>query len=195
MVSPSYAILAYALVVLASRQAFQHRECVRAGVDGSRGAGSRQGALLCLLPLGLMQLGPLAEYWLRLRAWERPPPGFFGLLDPRASAAGLAVFALGTLLAAAAARGLGRCWRRDPGQLCTGGLYGMIRHPMYAGYLLQGAGCNLMLGARWSWALMALGAALILVRIFREDHELAALWPEDFAAYRQYVRRLVPGVF
>ncbi|HOX07180.1 MAG TPA: isoprenylcysteine carboxylmethyltransferase family protein, partial [Planctomycetota bacterium] len=114
---------------------------------------------------------------------------------PPTMIAGLLVFAAGTLVAAVAARQLAAAWRDDSRGLCTSGLYAVVRHPMYAGYLLQGAGYSLMLGAIWSWALYGLVVPLLFARILVEDREMAGLFPAAFPAYRGRVRRLVPFIF
>jgi len=197
----AWPVCAYFLLVLLSRAAFRHVE--RAAAAGSGGSGDAapgrlQGALLCLAPLGLTQLAPPVEYWLRLRAAQGAggggPEGFFALLSPWESLAGLAVFAAGTVLAAAAARRLARSWRAAPDRLCTAGVYARLRHPMYAGYLAQGAGCTLLLGGRWSLLALAAGAALIAARCLVEDRELAARFPES-ADWRRRTRRMIPGLF
>jgi protein-S-isoprenylcysteine O-methyltransferase Ste14 len=197
----AWPVYAYCLLVLLSRAAFRHVERVPATGSGGAGGGAPgklQGTLLCLVPLGLMQLAPIAEYWLRLRAARAAgggnPAGFFALLSPWESLAGLAVFAAGTLLAAAAARRLARAWRESPGRLCTAGPYARLRHPMYAGYLLQGVGSVLLLGGRWSFLALAAGAVLVAARCLFEDRELAARLPE-FREYRRRTWRMVPGLF
>lgn len=195
-----YPIYAYLAMMFLSRLAFRQRECVRAGAadaGGAARAGRWGGALFCLAPLGLMQFGPLVEYVLRYKGLLGPAPGgdgFFAMMKPGWSLAGLMLFALGTALAAAASRQLARAWGEAPGTLCTGGVYAVIRHPLYAAYLVQGAGCCLMLGARWSWAAWGLAALLILVRVAAEDREMAARF-EAFGEYSRRVKRLLPGVF
>jgi protein-S-isoprenylcysteine O-methyltransferase Ste14 len=197
--SAALPIYAYFGLILISRFFFRHRECVRAAdgvpVDGAGGRRA-EGALLCLLPLGLMQIAPLIEYWLRYWRIRGTPLAaeFFALVRPGNAAAGILLFAAGTLLAARASRQLARAWRVAPGLLFTGGLYAVIRHPLYAAYLVQGAGCMLMLGARWTWIALGVAAILIAVRISIEDRELAGRFPA-FAEYARRVKRLIPGVF
>ena len=191
---PPVPMLVYALAMIASRFAFRHRERVAASGGSSARSISWRGALLCLLPIGLMQLGPFIEYVLRAQGWLQPQ-----LSDPMAfpstATSGLLVFAVGTALAAVGIWQMAGAWHRDPNALCTSGLYSAIRHPMYAGYLVQGAGCALMLGALWSWALYGLALLMIFVRIVIEDRELAGSFPAAFPAYRDRVKRLVPFVF
>lgn len=194
---PAYVYLA---LIFLSRMAFRHRECVRAtggGAAGRTGPERLRGALFCLAPLALMQLGPLVEYVLRFKGVIGPAPsdaGFFAMMSPGNAAAGLVLFAAGTALATAASRQLARAWGEAPGTLYTGGTYAIIRHPLYAAYLGQGAGCMLMLGAAWSWALYGLAVLLILVRAAQEDRELAARF-EAYQEYRRRVKRFIPGLF
>jgi len=188
------AMLIYLLATTASRFAFRHRECVSAAEKSARRPAAWRRAALCLLPMGLMQLGPFVESMLRALGWLSPhlenPLELPATLIP-----GALVFAAGTALAAVASRQLARCWREELFVLCTSGPYAVVRHPMYAGYLIQGVGCALMLAARWSWALYALAAALIVLQVAAEDRELAERAPEAFAAHRARVRRLLPFVF
>jgi protein-S-isoprenylcysteine O-methyltransferase Ste14 len=193
----AWPIYIYFGMVLFSRLLFRHRECVRAASRGPVGWSRLQGVLLCLGPLALMQLAPFAEYWLRYRGVIGPGRGsddFFALVGPANMASGAALFAAGVLLAGRASRQLAAAWRETPGQLCTAGIYSLVRHPLYAGYLVQGAGCMLTLGSRWSWIGYGLAAVLILLRIWLEDRELAGRFPES-ADYFRRVKRLVPGVF
>ena len=61
------ALYAYVAMILLSRVAFRHRDLVVTGEDAPspRRLGLR--GLLCLVPLGLMQLGPFFEFFLRYR--------------------------------------------------------------------------------------------------------------------------------
>jgi protein-S-isoprenylcysteine O-methyltransferase Ste14 len=188
------AMLIYVLAMIASRFALRHRDCVSAAEDRADPRGRLGRATRCLLPQGLMELGPFVEYMLRTLGWLSPGVADALALPATMLPGGLA-FAAGTILAAVASRQLAGCWREDRFVLCTSGLYGVVRHPMYAGYLVRGVGCGLMLAACWSWALYALAAALIVLQVAAEDRELAARDPEAFAAHRARVRRLVPFVF
>ncbi len=192
-------IYIYFGMIFVSRVLFKHRELVRAagpGIKGQSGPEKRRGACFCLLPLALMQITPLVEYWIRY--WPiRDDAGakdLFAVSPIGNAAAGVILFVAGTLVAARASRQLARAWREAPGALYVAGLYSVIRHPLYAAYLLQGAGCMMMLGSRWTWIAYVLAAALVLVRVFQEDRELASQYPA-FEAYSSRVKRLMPGIF
>jgi protein-S-isoprenylcysteine O-methyltransferase Ste14 len=76
----------------------------------------------------------------------------------------------------------------------SGGLYRLVRHPMYAGYMLTHLGFLLVAPSLWNAAIYAAAWALLIARIYAEEQVLS----ED-AAYQEFksrVRyRLVPGLF
>jgi protein-S-isoprenylcysteine O-methyltransferase Ste14 len=79
-------------------------------------------------------------------------------------------------------------------QVVTAGPYRVIRHPAYAGNMLQALGFPLVLDAYASLGLAALVIALFVQRLLLEDETLAAELP----GYREYQRRtwrLIPGVW
>jgi protein-S-isoprenylcysteine O-methyltransferase Ste14 len=79
-------------------------------------------------------------------------------------------------------------------EIKTGGLYRMVRHPLYASYLLSFTGYAL---SNSSWRNLAVAGGvtlLLLVRLLREEHLL-----RQDATYRAYMRqvpyRLIPLIF
>jgi protein-S-isoprenylcysteine O-methyltransferase Ste14 len=80
-------------------------------------------------------------------------------------------------------------------QVCRSGPYRFVRHPGYAGFVLQSIGTPVLLSS--SWALIpGIGAAMLMViRTSLEDRMLQA----ELTGYREYagdVRyRLIPGVW
>lgn len=114
------------------------------------------------------------------------PAGFAGF------ATGLEL--LGVALAVVATATLGRDLGILPALrgVTTGGVYAVVRHPMYAAHLLVGTAY--VVGApSWRNAAVALAVgALLLVRLRREEAVLAA--DDRYRAYCARVRwRLVPG--
>ncbi len=76
----------------------------------------------------------------------------------------------------------------------VGGLYRLVRHPMYAGYMLTHIGFLLVAPSLWNLAVYAAAWAFLVARIYAEEKVLG----ED-PAYQEFkgrVRyRLLPGVF
>jgi protein-S-isoprenylcysteine O-methyltransferase Ste14 len=113
--------------------------------------------------------------------------------------AGGAAFAgaIGLLWASHAA--LGACWtpRPDPGELerglVTTGIYGRMRHPMYAAHLLWGVAQALLVH---NWvagpSFLVAFAAFCAVRIPKEERALRAAFGAQYEAYRARTGRLVP---
>lgn len=75
-----------------------------------------------------------------------------------------------------------------------GGPYRIVRHPMYAGYVIGHFGTLLLLPHIWNWVLFLFAWTAMAMRIIAEERMLAT--DPDYAAYMKKVRyRLVPGAF
>ena len=86
--------------------------------------------------------------------------------------------------------------QEDRGQVVVkDGLYGFVRHPMYAGIVLAFLGLPLALGSWWALIPGALIDAVFVYRTAREDRTLQE-GLEGYAEYAHEVRyRLFPGVW
>ncbi len=77
----------------------------------------------------------------------------------------------------------------------TTGLYGIVRHPMYAVTLLLFLAMAVVLGSLFSLAVLAVYPVLIVFRI-RGEEELLVRELDGYAAYQQTVKyRLIPFVW
>jgi protein-S-isoprenylcysteine O-methyltransferase Ste14 len=75
------------------------------------------------------------------------------------------------------------------------GLYGIVRHPMYAGAFIMLIGVPLALGSLWGLLAVALLVIAIIVRLLDEEKYLSKNLP-GYLEYRKKVRyRLVPFVW
>ena len=117
-------------------------------------------------------------------------------LWPRLDPLGLGLVACGNLLQFSAKLFLRRSFGIAPAHrgLKTGGPYRVVRHPMYAGYLLVHIGILLLMPRLLNAAIYAIGWTAQLRRLAAEERLLG----ED-GAYRAYCARvrwrLVPGVY
>jgi protein-S-isoprenylcysteine O-methyltransferase Ste14 len=76
-----------------------------------------------------------------------------------------------------------------------GGLYGVVRHPMYAATLLMFGSMPLVLGSAVSLAIMLLYVPIIVARI-RNEEAVLENGLEGYAAYKTRVRyRLIPHLW
>lgn len=110
--------------------------------------------------------------------------------------AGLVVQLLGLAICVVSFLALGRSFgfaAADRG-LVRRGPYAVVRHPIYASYLLLQAGYVLQSIAVWNGLVMAFVTVCNVGRARAEDRMLAG--NEQYADYRRQVRwRLVPGVW
>ena len=75
------------------------------------------------------------------------------------------------------------------------GPYAVVRHPMYAGVILQSLAVPLLLGSLWSYVPVAATICLFVVRTALEDRTLRNELPgyADYAMSTRY--RLLPGIW
>jgi protein-S-isoprenylcysteine O-methyltransferase Ste14 len=80
-------------------------------------------------------------------------------------------------------------------QVVRSGPYSVVRHPMYAGVILQSLAAPLLLGSLWSYLPVAATICLFVVRTALEDRTLRAELPgyADYAMSTRY--RLLPGIW
>lgn len=125
----------------------------------------------------------------------------WGSLWPREIATlviGLVLVALGVGVAVDAGARLGRTLTPSPipkagGQLVTGGVYGLVRHPIYSGLLVLGAGLA-VIGASVLHPLAWIALLSVLMVKSRLEERMLSEQYGDYAAYAARVGRLVPGV-
>jgi protein-S-isoprenylcysteine O-methyltransferase Ste14 len=122
----------------------------------------------------------------------RPGGPHAGWLD----AAGLLLQGLGLGIGVLSLAALGRSLGLVPAHrgLVTSGAYGVLRHPLYASYLLAGLGYLLQSPRLWNVAVLTVVWACQIARIISEEKLLGT-----DAAYRAYALqtpwRLVPGLW
>lgn len=109
---------------------------------------------------------------------------------------GSALTLLGSLGCLASIGSLGRCWGVLP--ICRGvetrWLYRVVRHPIYATYLLMDLGILLAHPSVWNVLVLGVGSLLYLARIRYEEELLGRL--EVYRTYCSSVRfRLLPLVY
>jgi protein-S-isoprenylcysteine O-methyltransferase Ste14 len=142
-------------------------------------------ALIIVIVIALTRLGVFRNHGLQTDPWRA------GL--------GLVLFAAGLGFAIWARVHIGRNWggpmtqKIDP-ELVTSGPYRLVRHPIYSGILLAGAGTALALG--WTWLIAVLLAGVYFVYSATvEERYLNELFPDTYPEYKRSTKMLVPFIF
>ncbi|MBE2239475.1 MAG: isoprenylcysteine carboxylmethyltransferase family protein [Caldilineaceae bacterium] len=139
-----------------------------------------------------MEIIPLFYAFTRWLEWaDYPLPAWLGWV-------GFTLLALATWLLWRAHADLGRNWSptlqvsREQ-QVVTSGVYGYLRHPIYASLLLTGVAQALML-PNWiaGWSGLAAFLLVYLVRVPREEAMMVQHFGEEYTAYRARVGGLLP---
>lgn len=152
--------------------------------------------LILLVFMGTAFVGVPAVAALDVFRWHMLPNPPFVL-----ACVGLGLFALGWTIVGVALRAnafavtVVRLQNERQHTVVDTGIYGVVRHPMYAGNLLVNMGLSLWLGSYTAMLFAAIPLALLMVRIGIEER---FLWRElpGYPEYTTRVRyRLVPGVW
>jgi len=84
----------------------------------------------------------------------------------------------------------------QPGHtLVTTGVYRIIRHPSYLGFLVSSLGWGLAFRSGVGVLLTALMIPILLARIRAEERLLSDGFGAEYEAYRARTSRLIPGIF
>lgn len=106
-----------------------------------------------------------------------------------ASAIGLAIVIAGKVT-------LGRSFGLMPANrgVVSSGVYRLVRHPIYLGYLITHVAFLVATPSPWNIAVLAIGDTALLLRAVCEEHTLAR--DPQYREYQQVVRwRVCPGLF
>lgn len=122
-------------------------------------------------------------------------------LEPMVVYAGFALFLVYVLVRYAALTRLGsyfnlRVALYQEHQLVREGIYHYIRHPMYLSALLNSLAVALIFSS-WGALLVILGAEIPAIwnRIRVEEEFMLEHFPEQYSAYMQQSKRLIPGIW
>ncbi len=75
------------------------------------------------------------------------------------------------------------------------GPYAYIRHPTYAGAMIQRVAEPLVFGSVVAWALAVIWWALLLRQVWIEEVHMRELFGADYDSYARGTAKLMPGVF
>lgn len=155
----------------------------------------------------LPSLGPRGEGWVALQGVIFLGVAGAGLLGPAwgdpwrvpGGLVGAGVIGLGAVVAGLGLVGLRENLTAVPrpvegGRLIDSGVYGLVRHPIYAGIVTAGLGWGLATASPAAILASALLGAFFDLKSRREEAWLLAAYP-GYTAYRARVRKLVPFIY
>jgi protein-S-isoprenylcysteine O-methyltransferase Ste14 len=120
-------------------------------------------------------------------------------LTPGRARLGIVLFVLGLGFAIWTRLHIGRNWgtpmtRKDDPELVCSGPYRLVRHPIYSGILLAGAGTAVALSWRWLIPVLLAGVYFVYSATVEERY-LTEQFPESYPAYKRSTKMLAPFVF
>ena len=142
-------------------------------------------ALIIVIVIVLIRLGVFRNPGLQTDTWRAD--------------LGLVLFAVGLGFAIWARVHIGRNWggpmsQKDDPELVTSGPYHLVRHPIYSGILVAGAGTALALG--WTWLIAVVLAGVYFVYSATvEERYMNEQFPDTYPGYKRVTKMLVPFVF
>ncbi len=121
------------------------------------------------------------------------PGALGGVLSVLLAVAGLAI-------AIAARRTLGGNWSgsvaiKTDHELVTTGLYRYVRHPIYTGILTMMIGAAISFGTVGACIGLPLVALSLVLKLRDEERVLAQYFPNDYPAYKQRTRAIIPFIW
>jgi protein-S-isoprenylcysteine O-methyltransferase Ste14 len=133
-------------------------------------------------------------------AYARLGPGALGVRPTPAPLLALAIALLATslLIMMVAQRQMGASWRvgieRARTDLVTGGLYRLVRNPIYTALLFTIAGFALLTLSPWTVLGAGQGVVMVLLQARLEEEHLFATHGDEYRAYAARVGRFWPGI-
>lgn len=114
--------------------------------------------------------------------------------------AGVAICALGLLVAIWSRKVLGAEWSRDVElkkghQLVDRGPYRLMRHPIYTGHLLMGLGTAIASGLLIAFVGLVSFMVGFWIKLNQEERLLLRGFPDEYPAYKARVKALIPYMF
>lgn len=155
---------------------------------------SRERILLAVATCGLF-IVPLI--WL-VSGW---PAALNYQLNYAAVVVGALIYLLSLWLFRRSHKDLGRQWSasleiRDSHRIVRGGVYRLIRHPMYASFWLWAlAQACLLPNAMAAMSGLVAIAILFFTRIDHEERMLTEAFGDDYRAYMRETKRIIPGIY
>lgn len=162
---------------------------VKPTVERLKSSAAIRGAIVLAIVIVLL----LARRGYALRLFPLPPTAL-------RSGVAAVICVLGLLLALWARVTLGRNWSatvtfKEGHELIRTGPYGLVRHPIYTGFLLMIIGTVIFIGRIEGVILVAVVTAGFWIKLRAEERLMATHFPTEYAAYKAKTKALIPFVF
>jgi protein-S-isoprenylcysteine O-methyltransferase Ste14 len=114
--------------------------------------------------------------------------------------AGLSLFIVGLSIAIVAQLTLGRFYSgtlvtKGDHRLITHGVYRFVRHPLYLGVLIAIMGAPVYAPSLYGFLILSLLIPIFLLRIKMEEDMLLKHFGDEYQAYRQTTKKLIPFLY
>jgi protein-S-isoprenylcysteine O-methyltransferase Ste14 len=84
--------------------------------------------------------------------------------------------------------------QREEPELVTSGPYRLVRHPIYSGVLVAGAGTAVALS--WKWLVVfAVAGVYFVYSATAEERYLTKQFPDTYPTYKRTTKMLFPFIF
>jgi protein-S-isoprenylcysteine O-methyltransferase Ste14 len=150
----------------------------------------------------LLVVNPLAAILLITRRLQTIDPTYMTIDEPWVlNIIGLVTYVIGYLLMAWALNTLGRNYQlggstpRSEDQMVIGGPYELVRHPMYTAALSISLGLACLIQSWAFFCVFCIYLVLIFLLIPMEEDGLRKAYGEQYVAYQQKSRKLIPFVY
>jgi protein-S-isoprenylcysteine O-methyltransferase Ste14 len=122
------------------------------------------------------------------------------LLPPFARWAGVLINLLGLAFAIWARRHLGRYWSgrvtiKEGHRIIRTGPYGLVRHPIYTGFVFGILGSAVALGRPRGVIAVVLALIAVIRKIKREERMLLEAFGDEYESYRREAKGLIPYLY
>lgn len=113
---------------------------------------------------------------------------------------GAVIVIIGWIIAYLANREIGANWspiieKTKRQELVTSNIYSVVRHPLYLSGLCILIGTNLYFSSRWAWIGSVIAIIVILIRIPIEERKLKERFGDQYIAYMQNTKAIIPWIF
>jgi len=112
---------------------------------------------------------------------------------------GVVMIAMGWLIIYYANKTIADNWspsidKTEDQKLITEGIYSIVRHPLYFSGIIILIGTNIYFQNKWSWIAALMAFVITLYRIPLEESQLETRFGQEYEAYKQTTKMIIPWI-